>query len=272
MAARSKKQETASRPKQNVSAASCPNEDSGLNQSDPGVLEPSRHEPNASCAASGHGLIPECPREFLRACPLLVLKVRSSQEVLRRSAGKYDVGSKLGEGTFGQVFLASVKGCDGQVAVKILKSKPDRFLATADLVEVCVADRCVGHDRIVQMLDVFLCPRRDRMCLVFELWGEDLSKLLLRHDGGFEPQTVRGVVNDVACALSHLHNVLQLIHTDVKLTNILARETPGGLLHCKLADVGEARLVARATRKRRALICDSGDFDLGLCLKFCMSS
>lgn len=198
-------------------------------------------------SASGSALVQPLPELICPAagplCPSL--KLMRGKVVLKRTEKLYELGSKIGEGSFGEVFLAKRTVPDSghpggfDLAVKRMKS--------ADISEVWVEayllDRCRDHPHIVQLVDIFMSSVPvASLNLVCGYGGRDLCAVL--GDGPVSPPRVREVVGHVLSGLSHLHG-LGLLHGDLKPANILVADLGDSWL-CRLADLGgalEARTV-----------------------------
>ena len=199
--------------------------------------------------ASGHG-------RTLKSPALLLLQ--ENDAVLLKRGALYKVGSRIGGGTFGDVFAG--RFCRGEASgheFAIKRLKPSDMDRAAAQHEACILDRCQNHPHIVQLLDVF--GRRDEgkgdvlIHLVLELWGEDLGHLMaaMPEGVGFEPSEVRCIVKHVASGVAHLHTALGLVHGDLKPANILVKRMPSsgfgpyvgasGLV-CRVGDLGGALL------------------------------
>ena len=181
-------------------------------------------------------------------------------QLVSRSRG-YEIGVRLGGGSFGTVYKA-ISPTGEDVAVKKLHKDawgkiPER---QRTMQEVYVLERCSDLDvHIVRVLDVFLDNKRRMMHIVMELWGESLQSYRCRR--GFDrvaPQStthIRTVLLHVCRALSYLHRGLGMCHTDVKLDNILIIDKVDCLekgIECKLADVGSVEEVTAILSPSRA--------------------
>ena len=121
------------------------------------------------------------------------------------------------------------------MAIKSLRQETDPWRAA--FVEARVLERCRGHPRFPQLLDVVFGARPGEYGLVLEHGGVDLQRFLEQAGGSLAPEESRGVLAHVASALAFLHGA-GLIHADVKPSNVLVRKEPSGALEAKLADLG----------------------------------
>ena len=160
--------------------------------------------------------------------------------------GRYTLERSIGQGAFGEVFLARHEGPGGfsrRVAIKIL------------LPEAALADRGVeafhregrtaallSHRNIIQVLDVG--QEGERHYLVMEyLDGVDLLELGQRVGGALPAWVGVGIILEVARGLAHAHALRfdgcpqGVVHRDVKPSNILL-SADGDV---KLSDFGLAK-------------------------------
>ncbi|KAJ9466325.1 Serine/threonine-protein kinase SRPK [Diplonema papillatum] len=148
---------------------------------------------------------------------------------------KYKILHKLGWGQFSTVWLAEHVTSQATVALKISKSSVDFMQASLD--EIAVFDelnRCVEESsglpsgryaaQVVQMLDHFQLegPHGTHLVMVFNVCGPNLLKLVSnRGFRGLPANVVRAIAKRTLQGLSFLHDVLGIVHTDIKLENIL---------------------------------------------------
>ncbi|RCV12992.1 hypothetical protein SETIT_2G311200v2 [Setaria italica] len=147
------------------------------------------------------------------------------------AAGRYVAQRKLGWGNFSTVWLAFDVQSQRYVALKIQKSAPE--FAQAALHEIEFLSEITKRDPsnrkcIIQLIDHFkhTGPNGQHICLVFEFLGDSLLKLVQynRYKGiGFD--RVKRICKSILVGLDYLHNELGIIHSDLKLENVLLVST-----------------------------------------------
>lgn len=162
-------------------------------------------------------------------------KVRVTPEKLVKK------GTKLGQGNFGQVFEATVSDRKEKVVLK-------RNARGALYREVDALTSLRGHPHIVQLLEVV---ESDGMPLGKDTKGRDIpadsfhfllekGEMDLRTFVQTTPLTVAqkfAILLEVLLALEYIH-FKGLIHSDLKMENILLVKSPDGLLRVKVSDFG----------------------------------
>ncbi|KAK0415006.1 hypothetical protein QR680_011727 [Steinernema hermaphroditum] len=142
---------------------------------------------------------------------------------------RYHVIRKLGWGHFSTVWLCWDTKDQRFVAMKIVKSAQHYTDAALDEVKlllcVCKETNDGGYrDRVVQMYDEFQIegPNGKHVCMVFEVLGCNLLKLIIRSNyQGLPLSKVRVIARQVLEGLHHLHDNCKIIHTDIKPENVL---------------------------------------------------
>jgi len=147
------------------------------------------------------------------------------------AAGRYVAQRKLGWGNFSTVWLAFDVQSQKYVALKIQKSAPE--FAQAALHEIEFLSEITKRDPsnckcIIQLIDHFkhTGPNGQHICLVFEFLGDSLLKLVQynRYKGiGFD--RVKRICKSILVGLDYLHSELGIIHSDLKLENVLLVST-----------------------------------------------
>jgi eukaryotic-like serine/threonine-protein kinase len=158
----------------------------------------------------------------------------ASKRVIGPKVGKYTCKALLGQGGFGDVYLAEQKK-GVNVAVKILDASHardddaiERFKREAE-----TAKR-LEHPNIVRVMDVG--SSRSRHYLVMELVRGGSLERLMKQEGSADK--VLPALSEAAQALAYAH-AQGVVHRDVKPANILL--TRSG--KAKVADFGLARAV-----------------------------
>ena len=150
----------------------------------------------------------------------------------------YEVERFLGEGGFGQVYLARrrghLAGAGETVCIKI-SVRIDGWLR-----EAYFGQLLAGHPRAIRVFEAFPLPHPDgglRYCLALEYARHgDLSAYLLRASRGWPERTTRREMAGVLEVLGKLHRG-QMLHRDLTPLNVFVCEGP----RLKLGDFGIVR-------------------------------
>ncbi|KAL6871495.1 hypothetical protein ACP4OV_014324 [Aristida adscensionis] len=149
----------------------------------------------------------------------------------RFAAGRYVAQRKLGWGNFSTVWLAFDVQCEKYVALKIQKSAPEFAQAALHEIEFLleITKRDPSNCKcIIQLIDHFkhTGPNGQHICLVFEFLGDSLLKLVqYNRYKGIGLDRVRQICKSILVGLNYLHNDLGIIHSDLKLENVLLVST-----------------------------------------------
>jgi formylglycine-generating enzyme required for sulfatase activity len=148
------------------------------------------------------------------------------------SAQSYRLVRPLGEGSYGEVYLAQEGHLGRWVTVKLLRRSDDPQ-AAARMKDEARLLASVQHPNIVQV--EALGEADGRLALVTEfIEGQDLSAFL---EGSLPACVLLEIVQDLASALEVAWNEVGLVHRDIKPGNIRV----GLRGHVKLLDFGLAR-------------------------------
>ncbi len=161
------------------------------------------------------------------------------------SGARYRIGSMIGAGGFGQVYLARRLGTSSRIPQTVcLKISPyiDGWLR-----EAYFGQLLDGHPRAIRLFDRFVRmhpEERPLYCLVLEYAKHgDLSTHLRRTGKGWREITARREIAGILEVLGKLHRG-QLLHRDLTPMNVFVCE--GGRL--KLGDFGIVRAISDRMR------------------------
>jgi serine/threonine-protein kinase SRPK3 len=145
--------------------------------------------------------------------------------------GRYQIVKKLGWGHFSTVWLVKdLKGSKDKPAygaMKIQKSATHYTEAAMDEVKILKqikAQDPEGKEPVLHLLDWFEHhgPNGKHVCMVLGSLGDNLLTLVKLYDyRGIPLEVAKMVARCSLKALDFLHSKLQIIHTDLKLENIL---------------------------------------------------
>lgn len=146
----------------------------------------------------------------------------------------YRVGSSIGEGAFGWVFLAEHLGTGNPVALKVMRSENDptfkaRFVQEAEIL------LSLSHPNLVQAYEYF--EWQNTVILAEEYFGESLEEIISKKTGPIPYRRAIGIFSQVLAALQYAHDK-GVLHRDIKPSNILVG--PGDVT--KLTDFGIAKV------------------------------
>jgi len=170
-------------------------------------------------------------------------------------AGRYNVKRMLGEGTFGRVFDCTDSERGGaKVATKVIRAV-ERYKHDA-MVEASVLDELAVLDPNNNFQCVRLIDRGEaygHYLLIFEALGPSLAEELeLRHYAPFSMRRIRSFGRDMLVAIAFMHSH-KLIHTDLKLPNVLLEMDTRDCTHVKVIDFGGTRRTTSG-RKHKSLV------------------
>eukprot|EP00729_Bicosta_minor_P008537 gene8537-5181_t len=148
---------------------------------------------------------------------------------------KYIKTEKIGEGTYGTVYKALVKGTANHfVALKKIKLEAeDEGVPSTAIREISLLKE-LRHVNVVRLLEVI--HAENKLHLVFEYLDQDLKTFMDKSSKALAPQCVQSYLNQLllGVAFCHAHRVL---HRDLKPQNLLINN----MGQIKLADFGLAR-------------------------------
>ena len=137
--------------------------------------------------------------------------------------GRYEVVSELGTGTFGKVFECHDRKHGDKVAVKVVRSIK-RYVESARI-ESAVLNAVYDRQRrdqvdfCVKMYSAFSLG--NHYCIVCEALGMSLYDLVKRNEyAGLPLRHVREIARQLLQAMDFFES-MRLIHTDLKLENVL---------------------------------------------------
>lgn len=148
----------------------------------------------------------------------------------------YTLGNKLGKGSFGSV-IEGLRINDGtKWAIKIINKERAGSAHVKLLEHEVKIMKKVNHRNIIHLEEVF--ESGDKMFLVMELCSTGGLDEILKEKGYFPEKEALGIFQQLADAVSYMHEN-EITHRDLKLDNILlASPTEEYPYFIKLADFG----------------------------------
>ncbi|KAJ3570454.1 hypothetical protein NP233_g4392 [Leucocoprinus birnbaumii] len=152
----------------------------------------------------------------------------------------YDLTTKLGEGTFGEVHKAINKKNGAVVALKrILMHNEKEGMPVTALREIKIL-KALKHTCIVNILDMFVVRSTEKdplsVYMVFPYMDHDLAGLLENERVKLQPSHIKLYMKQLLEGTEYMHRN-HILHRDMKAANLLISNS-GSL---KIADLGLAR-------------------------------
>jgi len=133
---------------------------------------------------------------------------------------RYRLMSKIGEGSYGEVFLAFDNHKQSEVAIKLFKLENEMMVRNFHK-EVETSTRLMIHSRVVSLIDSFSFTheRKNYAVMVMEKMDCDLIDFIMQR-GKLPEKLVKKITYDLCSALHFAHSI-GIYHLDVKPDNIL---------------------------------------------------
>ncbi|KAI3382896.1 hypothetical protein SNEBB_003577 [Seison nebaliae] len=151
---------------------------------------------------------------------------------------RYEKISKVGEGSYGQVFKCRNKETGQIVAIKkFVESEDDPAIKRIAHREIRML-RSLRHENLVNLIEVFKTRRKHKLHLVFEYCEYTVLDEIEKHEKGVPEPTIKKIIFQACRGVQFMHNN-RCIHRDIKPENILI--TKSNVI--KLCDFGFARQI-----------------------------
>lgn len=151
----------------------------------------------------------------------------------------YEIYDKLGEGSYGCVYLGVEKGTGVRVAIKKIRFYPeDEGIPCTALREIGTLRDC-NHPGIITLMDVTYLFEQQKLYMVFEYFPSDLRRFIDSFKGSISANTALFIINQLLAATCYLHH-RKIVHRDIKPSNILIEISSSKI---KLADFGMAKTI-----------------------------
>ena len=170
---------------------------------------------------------------------------------------KYKILSKLGSGSFGNVFLAENKYTKEKVAMKIIKKANKDLLSDGEIKDEINILKNLEHPDIVRIIESF--NTRESYVLVTEYC--EGGELYDQVKNQLSETQIAVIFKQLLSGLAYLHSH-NIVHRDLKLENILIQEieksktTGEDLFNIKIIDFGTARIFS-SKKKPQSIVGSS---------------
>jgi eukaryotic-like serine/threonine-protein kinase len=178
----------------------------------------------------------------------------SIKEVEKSAIGGYKIIKKLGEGGYGQVFLAE-NALDKQIAIKVMLAEVAATPAKVKMFEREIDNaKVLNHPNVVRLTDNGFDARNN--CLFYGMEyceGDNLAVFVEKWDGILDLDLAKRLIFQILDGLEYTHTAeipfvrladdsfgkgVGLVHRDLKPKNIMIAKTNIGQVVAKIGDFG----------------------------------
>ncbi|CAF0710394.1 unnamed protein product [Brachionus calyciflorus] len=150
---------------------------------------------------------------------------------------KYELGRKLGQGSFGVVYELKNKETDEKFAIKIINKEKCGYKSTIGFENEVNIMKSVTHKNLIRLEEVF--ETKKKLYLITELCEAGELARWLKKQKQISENHARILMRQIVDAISYLHKH-DIVHRDLKLENILIKEfdTDSDNFLVKITDFG----------------------------------
>ncbi|KAL3141213.1 hypothetical protein ABBQ38_003552 [Trebouxia sp. C0009 RCD-2024] len=155
----------------------------------------------------------------------------------------YDKGPQIGEGTYGEVFLATPKGNPtDKVALKKIRMDNEKEGFPITAIREIKLLKSLNHENVICLREIVRSQvhrvngMKGSIYMVFDYMDHDLTGLMEREGHRFTVPQIKLYMKHLCNGLAHCH-INGVVHRDLKASNLLINNEG----HLKLADFGLAR-------------------------------
>lgn len=182
--------------------------------------------------------------------PFLSEKQDTKQNTFRRGTKLLDdrfvISESLGEGSFGQIYLAKDTAANSDVALKIVETTPDQSQTTktALLNELQLLRRIDSKDHVLRLYDLHVTQENSSTLFLLSMeyaQAGNLRKWLTKHSLDRKKCLSEGLslFLQICAGVKSIHDA-NLVHLDIKPENILLFKGENGDIQAKVSDLGLA--------------------------------
>ena len=158
----------------------------------------------------------------------------------------YEKIKKLGEGSFGEVWLVRHKILGKEFAMKIIQKSPDSNInQIKNEIEIL---KQLDHPNILKILEFHLT--NDKFYIITDYCSDGELFSEIEKKTKFSEKETSFIIYQILQAVRYIHK-MGVIHRDIKPENIMImRKESNGLLHVKLIDFGTAKIFIQGNKHK----------------------
>ncbi|KAK9842364.1 hypothetical protein WJX81_008632 [Elliptochloris bilobata] len=164
----------------------------------------------------------------------------------------YVKNKQIGEGTYGQVYLANDKETNEEVALKKIRMDNEKEGFPITAIREIKLLKNLEHENVIRLKEIVRSQShkcnnmKGSIYMVFDYMDHDMTGLMERKAYKFKPEQVKCYMRQLLAGLAYCHSN-NVLHRDLKASNLLVNNK--GIL--KLADFGLARKYAPVVHNER---------------------